>query len=289
MKNLIIGASGQVGEHLHNTLKNLNQSVTGTYYPDARDGLVQLDIRDRQAVADLLQQLQPEIVYLPAAITNVEYCEENPKDTYQTNVLGTRNVVLETNRIKAKLVFFSSDYVFDGENGPYTEMDPINPISHYGLQKVYGEHFITSYSENYLIIRTTVVFGWESQGKNFVQRLLNSLKADQSVRVPIDQIGSPTYAPNLAETVIELASKDESGIFHIVGTELANRYEFSIAAAEIFGLDQSLIIPVSTSELGQIAPRPLKAGMRTNKAQKVLDTPLISYQAGLKKMKSEIR
>lgn len=285
--NLVIGASGQVGEHLVKRLVLNGESVTGTYFPAPALSLVPLDIRDKQAVATLFRQCEPDTVYLPAAITNVDYCELNPDETYLTNVQGTCNVVQEANRIGAKLVFFSSDYVFDGRDGPYSEIEPANPLSQYGRQKLIGEHYIGLHARDYLIIRTTVVYGWESQEKNFVQRLVTTLKAGQRVRVPVDQIGSPTYTPNLADAVIELVTMDATGLFNVVGPKLASRYEFAVAAAQAFDLDPALIDSVFTSELKQAAPRPLKAGMRIDKVQKILRTRLTDYEEGVRMMVSE--
>ena len=283
-KHLVIGASGLVGAHLLSRLIELGQSVTGTYYLDLCPGLLPLDIRDKKAVNTMFREIHPEIVYLPAAITNVEYCQKYPEETYLTNVQGTVNVVRAANEIDAKIIFFSSDYVFDGMQGPYSEDDPTRPISEYGNQKLIGEHYIAFHSKNYLIIRTTVVYGWESQGKNFVQRLIKSLRGGECIRVPVDQIGNPTFAPNLADAVIELATGRETGLCNIVGSTLVNRYEFAVATAKAFDLDPLLIVSVSTEELGQVAQRPLSAGLRVDKARKILRTSLLGYLEGLKMM-----
>ena len=285
--HLVIGASGQVGEHLMRCLQGAGYPAAGTYYPDPRPGLLPLDIRDQRTVAVLLDQIRPEIVYLPAALTNVDYCELHPDESYVTNVLGTCHVAREVERIGAKLVFFSSDYVFDGLDGPYAESDPVHPICEYGRQKVLGEHYIALNVSNFLIVRTTVVYGWESQGKNFVYRLLNALKDGQILKVPADQIGNPTYASNLARAVIELSRSDESGVYHIVGPERVSRYEFACEAARVFGLDENLIQPVSTSELQQPALRPLSAGMVVGKITAKQTLFLMGYREGLRGMKSE--
>ncbi len=285
--HLVIGASGQVGEHLMRCLQGAGYPAAGTYYPDPRPGLLPLDIRDQRTVAVLLDQIRPEIVYLPAALTNVDYCELHPDESYVTNVLGTCHVAREVERIGAKLVFFSSDYVFDGLDGPYAETDPVHPICEYGRQKVLGEHYVALHVSKYLIVRTTVVYGWESQGKNFVKRLIGSLGKGGSVRVPIDQVGSPTYAPNLADAVVEMSVAGVTGLYHIVGSKLANRYELAVEVAQAFQLNSSLIEPVTTPELQQVAPRPLRAGMRSDKAQNILQTHLVDYITGLKRMVAE--
>ena len=285
--HLIIGASGQVGEHLFRAVSGAGFEALGTYHSNPVPDMHRLDSRSRTEVQSLIARARPAVVYLPAAVSNVDYCELHPEEVYLTNVVGVRNVVQSVNDIEAKLVYFSSDYIFDGKTGPYREEDAANPICEYGQQKLIAEHYTALHAHDYLIVRTTVVYGWERQGKNFVYRLLNTLKAGRILRVPVDQVGSPTYAPNLAQAVVELALSDTKGVYHVVGPERVNRYEFACEAASVFGLDRSLIQPVATSELEQVALRPLNAGMVVEKAAAQLTVPLMSYRDGLRAMASE--
>ena len=285
--HLVVGASGQVGEHLVRAALNEGLKVVGTYYRNLVPGMQQLDICNAQDVRSLLLKLRPTIVYLPASFVNVDYCELQPAVGYVTNVLGISNVVQAAKDIQAKLIYFSSDYVFDGKAGPYRETDPTNPLCEYGRQKLMAEHYVALHSHDYLIVRTTVVYGWELQRKNFVYRLLKTLKAGQSLKVPVDQIGSPTYAPNLAQAVVKLALSNLKGLYHIVGAERVNRYEFACEAAKVFRLNPGLIQSVATSELGQPAPRPLNAGMLIDKVAAQVPVPLIGYREGLTVMASE--
>ncbi len=286
--HLIIGASGLVGEHLVAAVTKAGSEAVGTYYSHPVGfGNKKLDIRCPAELNLLLQTLCPDVVYLPASLTNVDYCELNPLEGYAINVVGVSNVVQAVNEIGAKLVYFSSNYIFDGKAGPYNESHPGNPICEYGRQKLSAEHYVALYANNYLIIRTTVVYGWERQGKNFIYRLLDSLKAGKKLRVPLDQIGNPTFAPNLAQAVVELVCLDASGVYNIVGSERVSRYDFACEAADIFGLDRNLIDAVLTSELEQIAPRPLNAGMTIDKAIACLGTPLLGYRDGLRVMSNE--
>ena len=175
-ENLVIGASGQVGEHLLTALQESGRSVLGTYHQHQTEGLVPLDLRESRQTADLIQQCAPQTIYLPGALTNVDYCETHPEDSRAINVTALQGVVHAANAIGAGVVYFSSDYIFDGRSGAYTEDQPANPICEYGRHKLAAEHYISLNAAKFLIIRTTVVFGWEAQGKNFVSRLISDAR-----------------------------------------------------------------------------------------------------------------
>lgn len=287
MNHLIIGASGQVGENLHRVISDKGFRFIGTYYSHSFPDMERIDIRNKAEVHSFIEKNQPNIVYLPASLANVDYCEMHKEESSIINVTGVRNVVKAVNDVGAKLVYFSSDYVFDGKAGPYREDDLANPICEYGKQKLIAEHYLAEHALDYLIIRTTVVYGWESQGKNFIHRLLSTLMDGNTIKVPVDQIGNPTYALNLAQAVVELALSNANGVYHVVGPDRVNRYKFACEAANIFGLDTSLIRPSTTKELGQVAPRPLNAGMIAEKASYKLTMPLMGYRDGLRAMVSE--
>jgi dTDP-4-dehydrorhamnose reductase len=265
------------------------QKVVGTCLSHPLPGLRRVDLRRPDEVRSLLEEVRPSVVFLSAAHTNVDYCQTHAAETYASNVLGVCHAVAAANAVGAKVVYFSSDYVFDGSNGPYCEEDPPNPICQYGWQKVLAEHHVALHATDYLIVRTTVVYGWEPQGKNFIYRLLDHLRRGETIRVPVDQVGSPTYAPNLAAAVLELAESDARGVYHVAGPERANRYEFACAAAKIFGADAKWIEAVATPALGQAAPRPLNGGMMMDKLAARIHAKMMGYHEGLKAMASEKR
>lgn len=285
--HLVIGASGQVGEHLLRHLQHVDLPAHGTYYRHPAPDMSSLDIRDEAAVLALVRQLQPAVIYLPAGFTHVDRCEQDPAGSYAVNVQGTAHVVRAANAVGARIIFFSSDYIFDGTAGPYSETALPRPLSEYGRQKLLAEHSILLHAQDALIVRTTVVYGRERQGKNFVQRLVQTLQAGQTLRVPHDQVGSPTYGPNLAAATIELAEMGASGVFNIVGPAAVSRYEFALEAARAFSLPPAQIEAVSTEDLGQPARRPLQAGLCTGKAQKQLRIRLLDYREGLARMAAE--
>jgi len=281
MKSLVIGASGQVGEHF---LEAAGPETTGTYLRHARPGLIPLNIEDLRQFHDVVAQTKPDVIYLMACQANVDYCETHPEVAWQTNVRGARNAVELANEFCCKLVFFSSEYIFDGAAGPYAEDAPVNPICEYGRQKAAAEQFITAGAKDWLIIRTAGVYSWESQGKNFIYRLLGALRGNTTIEVPSDQFSTPTYAPDLVRAVMQLVELDMRGVFNVAGSRVANRYEFAVAAARHFGLSSRFIAPVTTSKLSQAARRPLNAGLIVEKSERALSRPLLDFETGLREM-----
>lgn len=196
-------------------------------------------------------------------------------------------VVNAASKSGSKVVYFSSDYIFDGKSGPYTELSRPNPICEYGRQKLDAETIVLHADFQPLVIRTTVLYGWEPQGKNFVMRLIGKLGNGEAVNVPDDQVGNPTYSPDAVQSILRLVDLDRTGVYNIAGCERVNRYEFAREAASIFNLDEQLIHPVSTSQLNQIAARPLEAGLVSQSAEDLLGSPIPGYRDGLRTMKSD--
>ncbi|HOU36039.1 MAG TPA: NAD(P)-dependent oxidoreductase [Candidatus Omnitrophota bacterium] len=286
---LVITTTGLVGSTLARVLHASGARPEDTYYPavDTPRG-IPVDITSGQSVRSLFEKTRPKTVILSAALTNVEYCQENRDAAYEVNVKGARNVAEACLAFGAKLVFFSSDYVFDGHDGPYSETDVPHPLSVYGETKLAGESLIRDMLADYLIIRTTVVYGYEQMGKNFCYRLINTLKERRRINVPRDQVGTPTYAYNLAQIVADLIDKKRTGIYNVVGRDLVDRYEFSKRVCEVFGLDASLLNAVTTEELRQKAPRPLRAGLRTDKVRRDSSISVMGVDEGLKAFKREL-
>lgn len=284
--NLVIGASGLVGSNLYRVLNERGAAVRGTYLSHPSPGLEPLDLTDESAVERLLADARPSVVYLPAANPFVDWIEENPEASRRINVDAPKRLVDRLRGSAARLVYYSTDYVFDGTAGPYSEEDAPNPLSEYGRQKLEVEEYVRGALPDALVLRVAVVYGWERNPKNFAHRLVNNLRAGNTqMRLPSDQYGNPSYAPNLAAASVELAESGAGGLFHLCGEAVANRYEFAAAVADTFGLPKDGMEPVTTDRLSQKAKRPLNAGMVVGKAQSRLRTPLLGYPAALKLMK----
>jgi dTDP-4-dehydrorhamnose reductase len=254
----VVGASGQVGRQLVLALGSENVIEAGRDVID----LSRLS-RDCAAVQQILRERNIRSVYCVGGATDVERCESDWQWAMETNYQGP--AVLASLCAQIPFVYFSTEYVFDGKAGPYTESAPVNPICVYGESKALGEAAILKAHPAPAIVRTTVVYGEDPGGKNFLYSLRRNLSAGKRMRVPVDQISTPTYNRDLARASIDLVDAGRSGIFHVCGPERLSRYDFAGRFAEMSGLDQGLIDGVATAELGQKARRPLNAGLLTRR------------------------
>lgn len=266
MKSLVIGASGQVGSLLVDECKKNEHQVLGTFssYLERNDENHQLlNLGNLKNVTEVINDFHPDLIFLPAAITLVDLCEESPSETRKINVNGVKMVV-DLMPPEATLVFYSTDFVFDGTEGLYLETDLPNPINEYGKQKLIAENYIFHHCKKFRIIRTNLVYGPDAQGKNFVCRLINNLKNSVKVTIPKDEWVTPTYGPELAAFSVKLAQAElPSSVYHATGPEACSRLRFALEAARTFGCDASLIEPVTSADLVRSAPRPLNGGLRT--------------------------
>lgn len=288
MRALVIGASGQVGAALARRLRERGHSVVGTHARVPHDGTRALDVTDTTAVTRLVAEVAPDWIFCPAGLTHVDHCEDHPDEAFRVNRDAPASAAAAAGARGAGFVYYSSEYVFDGAAGPYAEDDPVRPISVYGASKLEGERAVRAANARAVVIRTTVVYGPEPQGKNFVYQLRRRLPGGERMRVPADQISSPTYNVDLAAASVELAERNLGGVWHVVGDAVLDRYAFARLACEVFGLDASLLDPVTTAELNQRARRPLRAGLRIDRAKAALSTPLRPPAAGLRAMRTAL-
>lgn len=271
---LVIGASGQVGRHVAAALRARGWEVTGTYAAHPAPGLRRLDVLDDPAVEACIREVAPAVCVLSAAMTNVERCEAEPERAEAANARAPGVVAAACRQVGARLLYLSTEYVFDGTSGPYGEEDPPSPVSVYGRTKLEGERRILAADPANLAVRTTVVFSHDPAGTNFVMQLLARLGKGERMRVPADQLSSPTYAPDLGDALGQLCEPDVPDrlsrfpapqVLNVVGPEVVDRHTFAVRAARALGLDPGLLDAVETAALGQKARRPLRAGLRVDR------------------------
>lgn len=280
---LVVGASGLVGAQLKRAFEAAGP-VVGTALEQAGDGLGRLDIRDRERATGLVRELRPRAVVCAAAIPSVERCELEPEATRAVNVNATLALADAARAAGATFVFLSSEYVYDGRDGPYGEDAPRNPINEYGRQKAAVEEALERSGDDHLVARISCVYGPERRRKNFVYQLAAALGEGRPLRVPSDQIGTPTSAPNAAEAIRDLVGQGERGVFNVVGPDRLLRSEFALIAARLLGLDERLVEPTPTPQLGLAAPRPTGAGLLNDRASAASPTPLVGVEDGLRQM-----
>ena len=284
VRSLVIGGSGLVGLHMAAALRELGE-VRATYRTWPAPGLEPLDIRDRSGVEARVRALGPELVVCAAADAHVDGCERDPVATHAVNVQGVANVVDAAIGAGATVMYFSSDYVFDGAAGPYAEDDPLAPINEYGRQKVEAERIVRS-APSRMILRTSGVFGWEPRRKNFVCQVIDRLRVGSTMSAADDQILCPTWAVALAEAARELVAAGARGVVHVVGPEALTRAAFARRIAHAFDLDERLVRAVTTPELGLVAPRPRNSALRDDRLRQLLGRPLPRVERALAEMRA---
>ena len=266
-KVLITGAGGQLGSSME--LEDFIMITTSRFHNDAVESPTidaDLDITNEYQVKTIIAENDPDIIVHLAAMTNVDGCELNPDQAYEVNVRGTVNLL---NHFNGKFVLLSTDYVFDGNEGPYSENDTVNPKNVYGKTKLEAERKVREFSADWLILRTNVV--WNIGGKykaSFVDWLVEELDEGNQVRIVTDQWNNPTHTEDLGCVINELLKHDASGLYHYGSAEVLNRYDFARLIANIYNLDENLIKPIMTQELNQLAKRPLRSGLKTNKIER---------------------
>lgn len=290
MKALVIGASGLVGGALLRVLERSGIEAAGTFWSCSLERASKLDVRDPGAVRSSLEAVRPDVVFLAVNTPGgVDYCEDHPDEVYALNVQGTENVVRAAAAYGTKIIYYSTDYIFDGKTGPYSEEDAASPINVYGQTKWKAEQVIQALAPAHLILRTTAVFGWDRMSRNFAMQVWDRLQMAKPMRVPDDQWCNPTLVDYLAEVSVRLVQMRVQGIFNVVGKDRMPRSELGKALARAMALDPGLVIPVPTAELGQRASRPLQAGLKTYKLEQALGTEPLDLHESLKRFRRHWR
>lgn len=268
MKAIVIGASGLVGSHCLKHLKDNDWDVIGTHcnYPTASTVTFNFESKTLSVFCKE-QNFKPDLIIHCAALTNVDYCERNVEESYVKTVLPTLQVAEFCKDNDITLVYISTDYVFDGLAGPYTERDNVRPLNIYGKHKLECESIVSNLSK-YLILRITNVYGEEERAKNFISRLIKDAqnKISKNLFLPFDQYATPIYAGDIARMLLYLVRDEKNGIYHLGGTDYYNRYQLAEKVLSYFkGGHKVTLTPVATAIANQTATRPLMGGLLNKK------------------------
>lgn len=292
-KVLITGANGLLGQALVQSFMPDYDVLaldfgTGAKLPFDGFRFVEGDIADRSGLRAVVQDFVPNYIINAAAYTDVDGSETNRETCWRANVTGVENLAYAAQKVGARLLHVSTDYVFDGRTGPYREEDRPNPLGFYARSKLASENVLLASKVNFAIARTMVLYGTGYGIRpSFVTWAVQELRAGKPIRVVDDQYGNPTLASELAGAMRVLAESGHSGIYHLSGSEIIDRFSFAGLIAGMFGLDEELITPVKTAEFKQPAPRPLKSGFIIEKAEKELGVRMSDVRTGLEKFKAE--
>ena len=298
-KILITGANGLLGQAVvtifsrESDFELILTSVEPELFVEKNNSYPyeQLDITLKDNVKKIVKKYNPDVIVNCAAFTDVDRSEVEREICWKLNVDAVKNLIIASRISDAKVIHISTDYVFDGKNGPYTEEATPNPISFYGRSKLAGENALTTSGIDFIIVRTIVLYGIGIKVKsNFALWLIKELSANKPVNIVTDQTGNATISDDLAYGILKCAELDVYGIYNIAGKDIISRLEFTYNLCDVFGFDKSLVNPILTADLKQPAPRPLKSGLITLKAEtefgfKPMDSKeglrLLKYQMGM--------
>ena len=295
MKILITGANGLLGQELVKQFVQENSSTviaTGkgrSRLPEAvMSGIsyVDLDITFGPKVAEVLAEVSPDCIIHAAAMTQVDDCENDKQQCYNTNVGATRFLIDAAKRCRAKFIYISTDFVFDGLSGPYSEDDTPAPVNYYGSTKLAAENAVKESGLNWNIVRTVLVYGNSTPGSraNLITWVKKSLEEGKNIKVVSDQWRTPTYVEDLAKGIRLVISNNKNGIYHISGKDTLTPYDMAIQTAAMLQLDVKLIEKVDASTFSQCGERPRKTGFKIEKARKELGFEPLSFRESLEKI-----
>ncbi|NWG02425.1 MAG: dTDP-4-dehydrorhamnose reductase [Syntrophaceae bacterium] len=280
---LVIGAKGMLGRDL--------MGILPSSFPHGEIfgwDLEEIDIQKEEKTVLKIETLRPHIIVNIAAYTDVDGCESNQEKAFAVNAEGVKHVALAALKCQAKMIYLSTDYVFDGKKRePYLESDPPNPLNVYGLSKWKGEQYVQTMVKDALIIRTQWLYG--RYGKNFVTSILQQAKEKKVLSIVNDQMGSPTYTVDLAKAIATLIQFDVRGIFHVANSDLCTWYTFGQAILKLSGMDKVKVIPISSKEIARPAVRPSYSVLSCQKLKKRTSLTLRPWSEALKEYLSAYR
>jgi len=294
MKIAITGTNGLLGQHLVHLLLAHGYQVVALAKGDDRTSFEShlsykyypVDISEDFGLHDVLSIEVPDILVHAAAITQVDECELNQDKCWDINVQGTVRALVAAELFSKRFIYVSTDFVFDGEKGNYSETDETSPVSYYGVTKLRAESFVSDSEIPWVIVRTCLVYGNALSGtrNNIISWVKQNLEQGKPIKVVSDQVRTPTYVEDLAKGILLIIEKKVEGIYHISGKDVLTPFEMAVRTADYFGLDKQLIEKVDASVFVQPAKRPPKTGFDISKAGKELGFEPVGFEEGLRKM-----
>jgi dTDP-4-dehydrorhamnose reductase len=286
-KLLITGSNGMTGQKLvYQCLERDDIELIATSIGPNRlskqEGYqyIPMDITQREEVLRIVDQIKPDAIINPAAMTNVDACEKDKETCKKLNIDAVEYLVEAANSCNAHLIHLSTDFIFNGENGPYEEEDEADPVSYYGWSKLEAERIVREKAKDWAILRTILVVGVVEQKtrSNIILWVKGALEKGEKINVVTDQYRMPTLAEDLATACLLTFDKHAQGIFHISGKDFLSTYEIAERVADYFKLDKSLMNPLTSEALSQPAKRPPVTGFKLEKAYRELNYQPHSFE-----------
>lgn len=273
---------GFLGSKMLKEFEKHQITVLGTHFSKRKSNFKTLDITKHNEVRRFFEKIEPDVVINCAASTNIDTIEKNPELGYSVNAKGVKNVAENSHEFGIKLIQISTDSVFDGTRGMYTEEDIPNPINVYSKSKLKGEEEIKNNCKNYVIIRTNF-YGIDEGSKFFFSKILRELKLGKKIIGFDDVIFNPLEITNLSQLIYDVATTSFQGILHLSSDEILSKYKFCVKIADVFNLDKNLIKKGSVDEIGFIAKRPKNTSLSNTRSKQIIKTSLVSFDDWLKK------
>jgi len=273
MKFLVTGSAGLIGSQVTKDLVLENHEVYSCYHDDKPiyGNPLQLDLTSQDKIIKTIREIKPDSIIHLAAMTNVDLCETQQELAYLINTKATEILAKQAAKLDTFFVYVSTDYVFDGKRGKYSEDDSTNPLGYYGKSKLKAEEALNELASSWCIARTSTPFGIHSNKKSFPIWIKESLEAKKEIPVLIDQFTSPTYVPNLSKMLIEIVKRQILGVIHTAGASRISRYELAILMSEKLHLDKELLKPIQTSDMTWNVQRPKDSSLDVSKATEILN------------------
>ena len=294
-KILITGSNGLLGQKLVQLFKEQDVDFIATSKGVNRnidcpqENYAEMDVTNKASIQEVFEKYRPSAIIHTAAMTNVDYCEQNPEDCRKVNVEAVESLIMESNKIGVHFQLLSTDFIFDGEKGNYKEEDEPNPLSVYGKSKLDAEILVKTKSKNGSIVRTIIVYG---KGNNLSRSNLilwakSSLEQGKEINIIDDQFRAPTYSVDLAKACYSIIKKKKQGVFHISGPETLSIYEIVERIAKYFNYPMDRVNRISSKTLNQPAKRPPKTGFDLSKSKRELGFQPLTLEESLNELFSQ--
>ncbi len=291
MKFLVTGSAGLVGSQVVKDLSQLPNEIYSCYHKSKPEHgiLTHLDLTNSDDIIKTVKEIKPDAIIHLAALTDVDLCEKEKNLALNINAKATETISKQAAKLGTFLVYVSTDYIFDGQQGMKKEYDAPNPIDYYGKSKLEGELALSDMASSWCIARTSTPFGMHPTKKSFPLWVAENLQAKKEINVVTDQYTSPTYVPNLSKMLIEIATRQISGVIHLAGATRISRYELAGLVAAKLNMDGKFLNPVKIDKMNWIAKRPKDSSLDVSTATLILNEKPQAIEQSLDYFIQELR